>query len=109
MTITMESAIEKLLKEYNMSDCKTVSAPVVPSTFQNADSPGVAASNFPLRSLVGGLLYISTMARPDIAYSVQKLATYAHKPNEVVVKAGKRILAYLKGTKKFRYRLHAAE
>ena len=52
-----------------------------------------------LRALVGSLLYLERGTRPDIGYAVSVLAQYAAKPKEQHIRAGKRILRYLAGTK----------
>ncbi len=95
MKISAESAIDKLLKKFNMTDCRPLTSPVV------AQGPIESPPNttFPLRTLVGSLLYLSTTCRPDIAFATQKLATRVESPTDNDVKNGKRILAYLKGTK----------
>ncbi|KAL5577180.1 hypothetical protein UlMin_018879 [Ulmus minor] len=49
------------------------------------------------RSTVGALQYI-LFTRPDIAFSVNKVCQFMHKPTEVHWKAVKRILRYLAGT-----------
>lgn len=58
-------------------------------------------SKYPFRQLVGSLLFLSTVTRPDIAYAVGIVSRFLEKPGEDHVKAGKRILRYLKGTEKF--------
>lgn len=54
---------------------------------------------FPIRSLVGGLQYIATMARPDICFALQRVARQVTCCTSATVKAAKRILSYLSGTK----------
>ena len=49
--------------------------------------------------LLGELQYISNCTRPDIAYAVNKLATYTANPSLPHYGALKRILQYLAGTK----------
>ncbi|XP_039046072.1 uncharacterized mitochondrial protein AtMg00810-like [Hibiscus syriacus] len=49
------------------------------------------------RSLVGGLLYVCH-TRPDIAFSVNKVAQFMHAPREQHMFAAKHILRYLGGT-----------
>ncbi|XP_039002845.1 uncharacterized mitochondrial protein AtMg00810-like [Hibiscus syriacus] len=50
-----------------------------------------------MRSLVGSLLY-ACLTRPDIAYSVNKLDQFMHKPCEQHLVAVKSVLRYLNGT-----------
>ena len=45
------------------------------------------------------LLYLTFATRPDLAYSVIKLARFASNPSLVYIRAIKRILRYLKGTR----------
>lgn len=49
------------------------------------------------RSIVGALQYV-VITRPDIAFSVNKVCQYMHKPLDTHFKAIKRILRYLRGT-----------
>ena len=88
--------IDKLLGKFNMSDCRTVVSPVVNDCNLEDGKP---RSDFPIRQLVGSLMYLATICRPDIAFAVQRLARFVDKPTENVVRAAKRVLAYLKGTK----------
>jgi hypothetical protein len=95
MTMCMDKAIQKLLKKFNMENCRSVATPVMPSM---EATEGKENLTFPLRAMVGGLLYVAVMARPDISYAVQRVARCVCSPTENAIKCGKRILAYLKGT-----------
>lgn len=64
-------------------------------------SPSTDASVY--RSVIGSLQYLS-LTRPDIAYTVNKLAQYMHAPTQVHWAAAKRLLHYLKHT--IHYGLH---
>ena len=50
------------------------------------------------QSALGSLLYLATKTRPDIMYSVGKLARYCSKPSSQHWLALKRVLRYVKGT-----------
>ena len=50
-------------------------------------------------NLIGSLMYLAIATRPDIAYSVNKLAQYTLAPRSKHWTAIKRIFRYLKGTK----------
>ncbi len=96
MSITMRGAIEKLLTKFNMQDAKPVATPCVREAHDKKDSP--KNDKFPFRQLVGSLLYIASIARPDISYAVQKVATQCENVTDAAVTEAKRILRYLKGT-----------
>ena len=48
------------------------------------------------RSIVGALIYLSVLTRPDISYAVSAVAQFMSNPNEEHEKAAKRTLRYLK-------------
>ena len=96
LDLTIEKAIDKFLKQYNMENCRPVATPCIPG---EDVAGGEADPVFPLRALVGCLLYIAVMCRPDISFAVQRVARCVCSPTKNAVRAGKRILAYLKKTK----------
>ena len=49
--------------------------------------------------MIGSLMYCATMTRPDIAYAVSMLSQYLEAPRTTHLKAAKRVLRYLLGTK----------
>ena len=58
----------------------------------------VYVDNFPYRSLIGALLYLSMNTRPDIAYAVGLLARFGNKPSIVTCKLVVYTMQYLRGT-----------
>jgi hypothetical protein len=52
------------------------------------------------QSMVGGLMWAATQSRPDISYATSVLARYLRKPTDEHMNAAKRVLCYLKGTRK---------
>jgi len=55
-------------------------------------------ANIPYQELVGALMFLTSISRPDIAYEVSKAAQFMSNFGELHWKAAKRILRYLKGT-----------
>jgi hypothetical protein len=53
---------------------------------------------YPYRQAVGGLMYLATSTRPDVANAVRDVARYLNNPGMEHWVAVKRIFRYLKGT-----------
>ncbi|UYV61822.1 hypothetical protein LAZ67_1006725 [Cordylochernes scorpioides] len=53
----------------------------------------------PYRQLIGSLLYVATITRPDIIFPVSYLSRTLDKPTQATWKAAKRIVRYLMATK----------
>eukprot|EP00396_MALV-II-16_sp_LP-1_P000194 gene194-160_t len=95
MKFSSEGAIQRALEKFRMTSCRPLSTPCVP----NPDLAGGAEnSSWPVRSCVGVLQHIATVSRCDILFALQQVARCVTKPTENVVKACKRLLAYLKHT-----------
>jgi hypothetical protein len=100
LTISQTKYIESLLKKEGMADANPVATPTDPHV-KLSPNPEV---NEPNRSnsyakLLGELQYVANCTRPDIAYAVNKLASYTANPSLQHYGALKRILRYLAGTK----------
>jgi hypothetical protein len=61
----------------------------------------VPESEFPYQSMVGGLLYLSLTARPDVAQSVSVLSRFMSCPGKEHCEAAEQIVKYLYGTKDY--------
>ena len=89
--------IVDLLTKMNMLGANPVSTPL-PTTPKLTLNFGYALDNpHEYRQVIGSLQYLA-FTRPDIAYSVNKLSQFMHKPTDEHWKAAKRILRYLAGT-----------
>jgi hypothetical protein len=53
------------------------------------------------QGIIGSLLYLALGTRPDIAFSVIKLARFASNPSLNHITLAKRILRYIKATKEY--------
>ena len=97
MLLNMPGAVDRLLSKFNMSDCRSFATPSDPNLSRITESP--SNDTFPIRSLVGGLQYCSSICRPDIAFSVQHVARQVTSCTDNTVKMAERILVYLEQTK----------
>jgi len=92
--------IESMLDRFNMSDCNPVRTPF-PQGFEAlpaTDEEGQIAKEFRYREIVGSLLYLSTIARPDISHAIGTLCRSMSKWNSKHIAAAEHILRYVKGT-----------
>ena len=96
MRLSQEGQIDSLLEKYRMRDCRPQATPEVHYD-KNENSP--LNTTFPVRSLVGGLLFIQTVCRPDISHAVQTVQREVAQPTEQTITRAKRILRYLKHTR----------
>ncbi|MBW0574447.1 hypothetical protein O181_114162, partial [Austropuccinia psidii MF-1] len=94
--------IEALLELYGMSQCKTVTTPLVPNshltpaTEIKLEEFNNLKINF--RSAIGSLNYLSTATRPDLSFAVSTLSQYLEKPGIKHWSAFLHVLKYLKGS-----------
>ncbi|MEM1283231.1 MAG: reverse transcriptase domain-containing protein, partial [Chlamydiota bacterium] len=72
--LSQESYIKNILKTFNMENCNGVSTPMTLGTkLQKSEKYD---EKYPYRNAIGMLTYLSTRTRPDIAYTVHKLAQF---------------------------------
>ncbi|XP_019100777.1 PREDICTED: uncharacterized protein LOC109132822 [Camelina sativa] len=81
-----------------MLGAKPVASPMVPTDRLQLTSGTLFADGSAYRQIVGSLQYLHFM-RPDIAFAVNKLSQFMHKPTDIHWMAVKRVLRYLAGTK----------
>lgn len=101
ITVDQEQYIESLLKKFNMSHCKTIETPMEINLRLEKSENSLCNKNIPYRQLIGNLMYLAVLTRPDIAYSVCYLSQFNNSYDETHWKHLKRILKYLKGTKNY--------
>ena len=95
--LSQRKYILDLLHRYNMLNAKAVTTPMASSPKLTLFSGTPMSDPTEFRKLVGSLQYLS-FTRLDIAYAVNRLSQFMHKPTEDHWQAAKRILRYLAGT-----------
>ena len=88
--------IVDLLRKTNMIDAKPANTPMATSPLTLLTGT-ILSDPAEYRTTVGSLQYLS-LTRPDIAYTVNKLSQFMHKPTTEHWTAVKRLLRYLCGT-----------
>ena len=90
---------KKLSEKHNFLNSKPMATPIDVSTkLHVATDQDESFDIETYQSAVGGLLYVSTRSRPDIAYFVSNVAKYCSKPTIDHWKAVKCIFRYIRGT-----------
>ena len=89
--------ITDLLNKFHMTECKVATTPIATTPTLSTTNDDLLSDPTPYRNLVGALQY-ATFTHPDIAFAVNSVCQFMHKPSTVHFVAGKRILRYLKGT-----------
>ena len=88
-----------LLTKWYMQDCRPVaSLEDVPEKIEDEEEPPLAEVRLAQR-MAGGLNWLATRTRPDIAFTVSQLASAATRAPQRALARGKRILRYLAGTR----------
>jgi hypothetical protein len=99
ITISNERLVKDLLHRFGMEVANSRQAPMPDQlVLRRGEGAVLDQGRYPYSSLVGGLLYLATTVRPDIAYAVGELSRYMSCPTVSHWKAAKGVLRYLAGT-----------
>ena len=97
--LSQPAYIKKILKRFNMLDCRPRSLPAEPGHhLQRSTEKNESKETMPYREAVGSLMYLTVATRPDISYSVGQVSQFCENPEPSHWEAVKRILSYLRGT-----------
>lgn len=94
LLLSQQRYIRDLLSTTNMTEAKPVSSPMASSTlsaFTGVEDPTLH------RTVVGSLQYLS-LTRLDLAFAVNHVCQFMHRPTKLHWQAVKRILQYFKQT-----------
>nr|KYP45253.1 hypothetical protein KK1_033206 [Cajanus cajan] len=89
--------INELLSKINMQNAKSIKTPLAPGTKLQSNSTKPFSDLTRYKSIIGALQYC-TIKRSDVAFVVNNLCQFMHKPLESHWKAIKRVLRYLNST-----------
>jgi hypothetical protein len=104
LALTQTTFTASLLEQFGMADAKPRSTPADASQKDlqklTEEEEPLDSRKFPYSSVVGGLLWLSTRTRPDIAQAVGVLTRFMSAPGQQHWDAAMIVLRYLKGTPK---------
>lgn len=95
--LSQRKYILDLLHQYKMEDANPVTTPMASSPKLTLNSGITLADPKEFRKLIGSLQYLQ-FTRLDIAYAVNRLSQFMHRPTHLHWQAAKRILRYLAAT-----------
>lgn len=102
--VDQEIYIEETAKILKLDEAKFSKYPLMSGYFKHHDDEYLD-DNKQFRKIIGKLLYIATMTRPDIAAAVAILSQKISNPTKTDLNEAKRIVRYLNGTKDFQLHL----
>lgn len=94
-TMRMAGYCRKILEEYHMTECKSVSNPDYSSRQAVDEEPGDGKE---FMKMLGSLMYLACSVRFDLLCVLSRLASKAKSPSRADNRAIKRVLRYVKGT-----------
>ena len=97
--MSQEAYVKSLTTRFDVHT--TSDTPASPGADLEPKRDDDSGGDWTLREAVGGLLWLSTMTRPEITNVVRAVVRYAHTPTERLWQAMIKILSYLNGTKRF--------
>lgn len=97
--ISQARYINEVLGRFNMQECKTTITPTVMGLNLSKEDSSKDFDPSLYKSIVGNLMYL-TATRPDIMFAVSLISRFMERPEEAHWQAAKRILRYVKGTKR---------
>lgn len=95
--LSQRKYILDLLHRYDMTNAKPVTTPMASSPRLTLATGHSLSDPTEFRKLVGSLQYLA-FTRLDIAYAVNRLSQFMHRPTDEHWQAAKRVLRYLAGT-----------
>lgn len=98
VTISIQTLIDTTLRKFNIEKEKSVTTPIGSGVRIEADEEYENIKG-PYAELVGVLLFISSIVRPDVLFAVENLARFGEPPKQSHLSTIKRAMRYLKRTK----------
>jgi hypothetical protein len=108
LSLSQRPYITSLAAKYHMENPNPLTIPLDPSLIlRKSQSPQTEEERremvgVPYAQLLGGLLWVMLLTRPDLSFSVVRLAQYAANPGRQHWSALKRVLAYTVSTMDWR-------
>lgn len=103
--LSQAAYLNRLFVRFSMTDCKSSLIPLDPAYLTTDDDTEKLGDENMYRNLIGALLYVAVMTRPDIAAAVSILSRKTSNPTLRDWTEAKRVLRYLKASAHMTLRL----
>ncbi|QRV75461.1 Copia-like polyprotein/retrotransposon [Ceratobasidium sp. AG-Ba] len=98
LTLNMPAYIDRIIDRMGLRDANTAVSPMNTSVKLEPRPEGEDAPYYPYNRAIGQLMWLAVTCRPDIAFSVNLLATFLHNFDTAQITAVKRVYQWLKAT-----------
>eukprot|EP00253_Pinus_taeda_P030339 PITA_30339 len=98
--ISQARYVNEVLGRFNMQECKTSITPTVMGLKLSKEDINKDFDPSLYKSIVASLMYL-TATRPHIMFAVSLISRFMERPKEAHWEAAKKIMRYVKGTKRF--------
>jgi hypothetical protein len=97
VTLVQSHYVEKVLSHFGFSDYAPAPTPYDPSVTLRKNHR-ISRDQLRYSQIIGSLMYLASVTRPDISFAVSKLSRFVSNPRDTYWSALERVLRYLKGT-----------
>jgi hypothetical protein len=97
ITLSQSRYVEKILSRFGFMDGKSSPTPYDPSVILRKNK-NETTDQLKYSQIIGSLMYLASMTRPEISFAVSKLSRFMSKPGIDHWHTLKRVMRYLCGT-----------
>ena len=97
LKISQPAFVDSLVEKFDVSTLSSI--PACPTVELRPKGEDEVELKQPFREVVGSLMWLANMTRPDITDAVRAVARFTNEPGNQHWKAARKILAYVAGTR----------
>jgi hypothetical protein len=101
ITITQPTLVDKIIHTANLTNCKGISTPISTIQSYNDQFDNISVDKTYYLKLVGLINYLASYTRPDLLYSLSRVAQACSAPTQSDLIRVKRIVRYISETREY--------
>jgi len=101
ITITQPTLVNKIIDTANLNNCKGISTPISINQTYNDKFDNISVDKTYYLKLVGQINYLASYTRPDLLYSLSRVAQACSNPTESDMIRVKRIIRHISETRDY--------